>query len=388
MAHLTFARISGLAGRKKDLVLKFHRHTNVIFGVNGVGKTTLLKILHSAMSCEPGIVVGLPFTHAEVGVFSIDADREIVRELRNEPANDKGGGESVVWIHDSAGRVIRQRAAHGIPDWKVKARSADGFDDSALAHEYLPTTRLISMADMASVRTRGGEGSDEAQINSMMETQLQAQWVKYFSPLQARIQEAQQRGIARILSTVLSPGSAAPQQSELAPEMAYELAKKFLASHSQMRVPGNRATFIKRYQQEDGLAAVINEIASIESEASVLRRPKDQLQDLLNKLFLNKQIDLSSGNIRVALNAGGDKKLLKLSQLSSGEKQALYILIHALRAERNSLIVDEPELSMHIDWQRQLIDSIHMLNPSTQMLMATHSPEIMATVPDERIFEI
>ena len=39
-------------------------------------------------------------------------------------------------------------------------------------------------------------------------------------------------------------------------------------------------------------------------------------------------------------------------------------------------ITDEPELSLHIDWQRKLLDSIVQLNPNAQLIVATHSPEI------------
>jgi predicted ATPase len=203
------------------------------------------------------------------------------------------------------------------------------------------------------------------------------------------MQDTQQKGIAKILSTVLSPEGGFAGNSDLAPDVAYSLARNFLASHASLKMPSSKAEFIERYKQNKSLAAVVNEIAGIEREVGALRKPRDQLQDLLNKLFLNKVVDLSDGNIRIRFNASDDQvKALKLSQLSSGEKQALFILIHALRAERNSLIIDEPELSMHIDWQRQLVSSISALNPEAQIVMATHSPEIMADVPDECIFEI
>jgi predicted ATP-dependent endonuclease of OLD family len=54
----------------------------------------------------------------------------------------------------------------------------------------------------------------------------------------------------------------------------------------------------------------------------------------------------------------------------------------------HSLIVDEPELSMHIDWQKKLLWTLHGLNPKIQQIMATHSPEIMAEIPDDRIFRL
>jgi predicted ATPase len=50
------------------------------------------------------------------------------------------------------------------------------------------------------------------------------------------------------------------------------------------------------------------------------------------------------------------------------------------------MLIDEPELSMHIDWQHELLTSMHTVNPEAQVIAATHSPEIMAEIPNERVF--
>ncbi len=77
-----------------------------------------------------------------------------------------------------------------------------------------------------------------------------------------------------------------------------------------------------------------------------------------------------------------------LQALSAGEKHVLGIFIEALLAEGNSLMIDEPEISLHVDWQKNLIGSMRQLNPNTQLIMATHSPEIMAHVDDANIYRI
>lgn len=389
MAHITSLKISGLAGRKKDIEIKFNRDVNILFGVNGVGKTTLLKIIHSALENDPKIVSGLPFSAAEVGIYSVHLEREIVRSLKNSSkasqANLFDGSELT---SRQVALVQRRLFAELGEEWGAKNGIGDELDGAEFAHEYLPTTRLISVSDMASTRRVVDSQSEEANINNMMEAQLQQQWVKYFSPLQASTQEVQQKGIARILSTVLSLNSIPEDSQTLEPDVAYAVTRKFLSSNLSTKLPQTKSVFTKNYLSDKRLAAVVNQIAIIEKEVDAVRRPKDQLQKLLNSLFLNKEVDLSGGIIKVVFGSEGQKQPLKLSQLSSGEKQALYILIHALRANVNSLIVDEPELSMHIDWQRQIISAIRELNPMAQIIMATHSPEVMANSSDDCIFEI
>jgi len=74
--------------------------------------------------------------------------------------------------------------------------------------------------------------------------------------------------------------------------------------------------------------------------------------------------------------------------LSSGEKHLVRILLESLSAQGNCIIIDEPELSLHIDWQRELVSAMQTVNPQLQMVLATHSPDIMAELRDDYIFEL
>jgi hypothetical protein len=64
--------------------------------------------------------------------------------------------------------------------------------------------------------------------------------------------------------------------------------------------------------------------------------------------------------------------------LSSGEKQILIILLTTLLQDKKKyiLLMDEPEISLHIDWQRSLIKNIRQINPYCQIIIATHSPTV------------
>lgn len=70
---------------------------------------------------------------------------------------------------------------------------------------------------------------------------------------------------------------------------------------------------------------------------------------------------------------------LSLSQLSSGERQLVYILATAANtAGRPTLfLMDEPEISLHLSWQGKIIDAIIDINPDVQIIAVTHSPGII-----------
>lgn len=95
----------------------------------------------------------------------------------------------------------------------------------------------------------------------------------------------------------------------------------------------------------------------------------------VNSFFKNKVFSIT-GDGDFEIKAGG--RDIDISDLSSGEKHILTILGRvALSYEgATSFIADEPELSLHLDWQRKIIPAITKLSPNTQVIVATHSPAI------------
>ena len=101
--------------------------------------------------------------------------------------------------------------------------------------------------------------------------------------------------------------------------------------------------------------------------------------DLINSLFLStgKTIDIDEKN-RVIFRKGD--MIIEMDRLSAGEKQILLLLFTLFLMEDRStvLLLDEPEISLHIEWQDRLIQLMHDLNPNCQIILTTHSPNIFA----------
>ena len=113
---------------------------------------------------------------------------------------------------------------------------------------------------------------------------------------------------------------------------------------------------------------------------------RDNLEKLILGMFSgNKTLKFENSGISVETTEG---EHIRLASLSSGEKQALRMFIDTLLVHHNSLLIDEPELSLHVDWQRILMHAMRQLNPDAQLILATHSPEIMADVADDNIFRL
>lgn len=114
---------------------------------------------------------------------------------------------------------------------------------------------------------------------------------------------------------------------------------------------------------------------SLKSEENI-KAIFSQIQLFLTKLkdFMPaKKFSFEAGDLKVK-----SKDTILLSKLSSGEKQLLILFIEALLQKQRPYIflADEPELSLHISWQRNIISAIRSINPNAQIIVATHSPEI------------
>ena len=102
---------------------------------------------------------------------------------------------------------------------------------------------------------------------------------------------------------------------------------------------------------------------------------------MIDELFADthKKIDRKSNEIQFMQTMGKTCEVITPYQLSSGEKQMLAILLTVLVENREpyALLMDEPEISLHIDWQQRLIDLIRQLNPNAQIILSTHSPALI-----------
>lgn len=162
--------------------------------------------------------------------------------------------------------------------------------------------------------------------------------------------------------------------------------KKFLKRQGSPKSLGSLEDFSERYGSDESLRRIVQDIVQIEQEIDEAMSTRRQLQKLVEAMYSGgKHVEFGDESISVKDSAG---KAIGLVSLSAGEKHLLRIFVEALLAGESTILIDEPELSMHVDWQKDLIHSLRALNPNAQLIFATHSPEIMADVPDDKIFRI
>jgi energy-coupling factor transporter ATP-binding protein EcfA2 len=99
MAHILEFSVDGLAGRKEEYARELNREVNVFFGSNGSGKTSLFKILHSAMSGDSAILNNVPFKKAKVTLFSLDYKKNFSRSITQQNVATVSGAQPPSQTH-------------------------------------------------------------------------------------------------------------------------------------------------------------------------------------------------------------------------------------------------------------------------------------------------
>lgn len=390
MAYITHFEIEGLAGRTDKVAHKLHRDVNIFFGPNGCGKTSLLKILHSAMKNDSEPIRNTPLSSASVHAFIEQHDRVVTRRISKKPTEDQLNLDQIEFDlgdHPESGPrgYSRFRRAEARAQWTTTPAA---LKEQSWHHRYLPIWRsYVDSRRMYAPRPNMEGLLDDEKLDLYFAELIDQLWTIYNNDVLIEVRRAQTEGLVRILQSVLFDDEQSDEFKQLAPKVAYERVKSFLhRSHSKKQVP-NSISFFNRYNEDERLRRVVSDINEVEERIGRATAPTSKFSELISQMFRGgKHLRFESRKILVELGSAG--KTLGLHSLSSGEKQVLRIFVEALMAGASSIIIDEPELSLHIDWQRELIKSIQTLNPRAQIIMATHSPEIMAEIPDNRILEI
>jgi predicted ATP-dependent endonuclease of OLD family len=365
MAHIVRFKIDGLTGRSQPISKTLHRDINIFYGLNGCGKSSLLKILHSALREDASILKDTLFEAASVDVYSLDFDSVFNFKIKRGETN---------WL--CADKTFP--ASHS---WQ---------------HEYLPTTRLYENINYyISANPIMSSDAVEESINKAFATRAKSTWTNLRAIVNANIKKYQENGLAKVLEDIVASKNT-PEMKETDvinfPEYFYS-ANSFLKRQKSKVSMGDLEDLSRNLTSGSGIGSdltlnVLRNIHNIEKNIEIISRPLEQMRKIISTLITGKkQLDFRETDL-VVKSLINERNEFDISLLSSGEKHLLKLFMVCVSAKYSSLIIDEPELSMHIDWQKTLVESLLKVNPEAQLILATHSPEVMADIDSSKIFEI
>ena len=108
----------------------------------------------------------------------------------------------------------------------------------------------------------------------------------------------------------------------------------------------------------------------------------DVLRNIIEDIYNEYKIEIS---VDIRFEGGEGKWELRSDDLSSGEKQFLGFLCHNAFSTDQLIFIDEPELSLHIDYQRLILPVLEAQGTDRQFFVATHSPFIYSRYKHKEI---
>ena len=361
--------VKGL-NHRVDADLEFNEDLNIITGKNGSGKTTLLKLLWYLISGKLGqIIREIPFESASITTDSYNL--WILRLQENQIklfSTFAGEGQSIetgtVEQLDDKLEEISERIAH------TTKRSL-----------FFPTFRRIEGGFHA------GSTPSLTEINMF-------QLEEAMSELSDDLSAHDHRFIASISTNDI--GHLLEQKYGDIHIRISNLQSKVLDDISQ-KIQVSAGGEIESATSQTA-PSVLNEIQQLADERDRLRRPFVALSELTQSILQYQAIRVSGRSARdegtdgITLGEeigetalGTVEEAIASDKLSSGEKQMLSFLCYNAFSENTPIFIDEPELSLHVDWQRLLLPTLLEQETENQFFIATHSPFIYAKYPDKEI---
>ncbi|MDD5180060.1 MAG: AAA family ATPase [Gallionellaceae bacterium] len=423
---LTRIQIDGLWG-SVAFDKKIDENYNFIIGKNGTGKTTIINLVAAALTADFERLDKIDFdliklTLKEQGKKS--SCSVIVKKIQKEglPYFDisyqiklPGSKEAIIFDLD---KLAEERHFRGLPPRMVREQRLRNRRYVDLDRQLNQIAKVCWLSvNRATVDYRNDPRADERVQTSPVDQKLESmsnRLVRLFSQINARIavetSQFQKNSFLNLLEigthkelekavSSLKPESEkeAVQKALIEFGVGYEASKRTTEELYELFVPA-REKFLGKggisLQELFSLSAALRAKALVQNhfklqeQKQALFKIKDAFLTVVNDLFQpRKKISISDRNeLQVNLPDG---RPISIFELSSGEKQLLIILGEALLQEEAAAIyiADEPELSLHVEWQEKLVPSIKRVNPLAQIIFATHSPDIVGVFQD-KIFDM
>lgn len=145
-----------------------------------------------------------------------------------------------------------------------------------------------------------------------------------------------------------------------------------------------------KFQEISRIQKTIEIAKKMEQKKAAVTKPMETFLSTMNNFIKNsedgKEICINNDG-QVFFKTKYSQKQISIQHLSSGEKQLITFfanLIFKVKDKSSGIfVVDEPELSLHLSWQKIFIDKVLEINKDIQLIFATHAPEIIGRRRDK-----
>jgi ABC-type lipoprotein export system ATPase subunit len=385
----------------------------IFIGRNGTGKTTFINLMQGVLRADLRVLMSLQFSRINLKLSQGSRHRTIT--VTKEPTPESPLDLITFKVSNRSYKLpISLRILEGLPTRPYQARYLRGHiplqrainalvnvsslsvhrdaDDLTTDEEFSPSSRRVQtpidrrLQDLIDRLTRyqlqlSGEANKISQqfqkqvlVSILHDPALDTPDIRELSNVDLSSQEDDLLKAYRSLEALDPAVEIKIQQHVRELILSKQAVTAFIADPTKQDELG-----VERFLALPLLLRRTTNVIALSVEAAqrkqAIFQPLDNFIGLLKDFMLDKTIERS---LNSELTLSRNDKDIAISDLSSGEKQLLILLTETLlqRNERFIFLADEPELSLHIEWQAKVISSIRGLNNNAQIIVATHSPEI------------
>jgi len=388
----------------------FNDDVNIIIGRNGTGKTTFMNILHSVLSVDIDTIDNNDFESIEIKLKNGKQTKTIRAKKINDDISPYFTIEYQISRRKYVVRAIQSDDRRVAMHYRRKA-----IQESIELRTEL--AKLVSLSSLSVYRLRSGEDFEIPDRNGLRAitpvdfrlSQLLQQLTKYQLDLSQQARDIALDLQKEVLASILYSKEDTYEINGLANFNKDKEKEDLLSAYNQLNANDNSVRRkiishvdaidktlgeLRKNNEKDqdinidvrpieayrNTQKIIKMSLNAEKKTSDIFSPIDLFIRILTEFILDKKFKFVGGELEIS-NSFGD---IKNDALSSGEKQLLILFIETLlqRSKPYVFLTDEPELSLHIAWQRKIIPAIRKLNPYAQVIAATHSPEVASKFRD------
>ena len=367
LKHITIQKLFDLEGNNYDIQLYPNKNVSLLYGFNGVGKTTIIKLISLILSCNLKELTALKFSNVEI-LFEDNSKLIVKRETDAE-------------YQDNI-RMIRRKSIIENKDY------------------YHPLSFTEISAEGKSVEYKFRIVGNERRVA-----------IEYMYPQcldeqsQTKLKKLQNNLLKKVDLHVIYANRDFNRVRE-----PYIFGDRIQFPEENLNI---RNIFCTYYEAMQIIVQLRNQIKQIEDVNNIPKGLQlyfpielpDKLESLVKELFNKKNVSLPQKkvaqfekiiNTRMGLvwkdikitnegliiqNVYPQDNALLLDDLSSGEKNLICLFLEIIFFGKSNSVffIDEPETSLHVEWQSHLVECLLEIckKENIQVIIATHSSEVV-----------
>lgn len=374
----------------------------IITGPNGFGKSTILKSIDAFYSLD--IMFFSRLNYEKISFFSNVDDKPISIEKKGQEiiingfeinVNDLQGEiikrfrrpyyyriDESKWIDRrtdeiiSKDEIIQSYIQNSYIDEEIEIQSTEFLKLREKVKNYSGETKFIREQRLLRERVHGRNEKQTVNVIDELPDQFKKKINMVSNIYSSEANKLDSSYPNRLFET--KKGITKEEYTKYLKYMNEKFEKLNKYNISDIKILGKQVKFLEEHSK-----ALKVYFSDFEKKYKVFEELIEQLDlftDIINSRLKFKDIRISRDEGIVVYRSNTDEQL-RLDQLSSGEKQEI-ILFYELIFESDKnihLLIDEPEISLHIEWQLRFMDDLLRIaeKKKFKVTVATHSPQII-----------